>query len=42
MLVRGKTSEIIMLLYRANSKISWNKVKKIDAVGKKSRMVTKE
>lgn len=42
MLVRGKTSEIIMLLYRANSKVSWNKVKKIESVGKKSRMVTKE
>lgn len=42
MLVRDKTSEIIMLLYRANTKISWSKVRKIEFIGKKSKMVTKE
>lgn len=31
-----------MLLYRANMKISWNKVRKIDFIGKKSKMLTKE
>jgi len=42
MLVRGKTSEIVMLLYRANNKVSWNKVRKVDFIGKKSKMLTKE
>ena len=42
MLVRGKASEIIMLLYRANTKVSWNKVRKIDFIGKKYKMLTQE
>jgi hypothetical protein len=41
MLVKGKNFDPIMLLYRANNKISWNKVRKIDQIGKKSKMLTK-
>ena len=37
MLVKGKQS-LVMLLYRADRRISWSKLRKVEIVGKKSRM----
>lgn len=35
MLIRKDNAELIMLIYPANLKLSWSKVKKIPAIGKK-------
>lgn len=39
MLVRSsKDKQVYMLLYRANHKISWSKLRKVEVLGKKARM----
>ena len=41
MLIKGKES-IFLLVYRANRKVSWNKLRKVDIVGKKGSMCKEE
>ena len=41
MLVKGKES-IYLLLYRADRKISWSKLRKVELLAKKSRMCSEE
>lgn len=38
MLVSGVDNRLILLIYRANRKVSWKKIRKIEQVGKKSQM----
>lgn len=38
MLVQSKDKQIYMLLYRANNKINWSKLRKVECLGKKARM----
>ena len=41
MLVYGK-DQPYLLLYRANRKVSWSKLRKVEVLGKKSRMCNEE
>lgn len=41
MLVAGKTG-LLLLLYRADRKLSWSKLRKVELLGKKSRMCQAE
>jgi hypothetical protein len=40
MLVTGSENNLILLIYRANMKISWKKLRKIALIGKKAQMAT--
>ena len=42
MLVKGQDSTKVLLIYRAHTKISWKKLRKLKSVGKKAQMASEE
>lgn len=42
MLVNAVDNQLVLLIYRANRKVSWKKIRKIALVGKKAQMATEE
>jgi hypothetical protein len=38
MVVTGNDNNLILLIYRANMKVSWKKIRKIAFIGKKAQM----
>ena len=42
MLVNAIDNQLILLIYRANQKVSWKKIRKIPEIGKKAQMATEE